>query len=161
MIAAILAVSATVWFNPNPPEQQIMRYDVYVGIESIVAGNAPIAIYPLLISTTEPQIAVNGLSVRVDGLDYGVTYFFTAKAVSASGESGYSNEVQYTPTPPPTPTPTPEPTATPTPTPTATPVPTVEPTPTPPEPTPIPTPTPPPEITPPPDGPPWRHGWWK
>ena len=114
-----------------------MRYDVYIGTQSIIAGNAPIAIYPLLMSLDQPQIAVDGLSVRVDGLDYGTTYFFTAKAINASGESGFSNEVQYTPIP--SRTPTPEPTATPTPDATPTPEPTVSPT-------------------------PWWHrgdGWWK
>jgi hypothetical protein len=127
----LLAASVLLaWDAPETREE--LRYMVYVGASSLKGGGSPLVIYPS-----------DGTSYKVDGLDFGATYFFCVKAICPNGtESEYSNEVKYTvptptPEPTPTPTPTPSPTSTPEPTPTPTPEPTVSPAPTP---TPMPTP---------------------
>jgi hypothetical protein len=104
------AASVTLQWNPNP-ELDIAFYRVYVGIQSIKAGNPPL---PL-----DPPLKTNETSYRVEGLDYLTTYYFVVTATNEAGlESGYSNEEKVyldlptatpTPTPTPTPSPTPEP----------------------------------------------------
>ena len=100
LICPLLAASVTLARDPSP---EAVSYRLYVGIQSLRAGNAPLIWYP-----------TDATQYRVEGLDYLTEYFFVATALSAEGlESGYSNEVQYTPTPPAEPTPTPIPAVTP------------------------------------------------
>ena len=67
----------------------VVLYRLYVGIQSLRAGNPPLTVYP----TQEAQF-------QVDGLDYRTEYFFCVTAINLAGlESEYSNEVQYTPKP--------------------------------------------------------------
>ena len=111
----ILAASVLLAWDPNPEADNVALYKVYVGIQSMAAGNPSLIGYP--VSTPETEYLVEGLS-------YGTEYFFVATAINFEGlESGYSNEVVYTPWPDsfprlPVPTPTPTPTIAPTPTPT-------------------------------------------
>ena len=98
------AASVTLQWDRNP-EPDIACYRLYVGIQSIKAGNPPL---PLELPPTKDTI------YSVDGLDYLTTYYFVVTAVNDAGlESGYSNEIMVQlalPTPTPTPTPTPSPT---------------------------------------------------
>jgi hypothetical protein len=87
----VLAVSVTLAWDPVS-DPRVTAYRLYVGIQSLKAGNPPITFY----RTTDTQY-------RVDGLDVGTEYFFCASSVI---ESEFSNEVTYTP-PLPTPTPIP------------------------------------------------------
>jgi hypothetical protein len=94
------AASVTLQWDRNL-EPDIALYRLYVGIQSIKAGNPP-----LLGFSTQDTI------FSVDGLDYLTTYYFVVTAVNRAGlESGYNNEVTLQlapPTPTPTPTPTPK-----------------------------------------------------
>jgi hypothetical protein len=82
-----------------------VSYRLHVGIQSMRAGNPPIASY-----------LVDVPKFEVTGLDYATTYYFVATAIDAQGlESAYSNEVIWTPAPPPEPTPVPTETPTPSP----------------------------------------------
>ena len=84
MIALLLAAAVTLGWNPS---EGAVLYRVHVGIQSMQAGNPPLVSYP----ANTPQF-------EVTGLDRGTKYFFVVTAVSAGGlESGYSNEVEYTP----------------------------------------------------------------
>ena len=95
----ILAASVLLAWDPNPEADNVALYKVYVGIQSMAAGNPSLIGYP--VSTPETEYLVEGLS-------YGTKYFFVATAINFEGlESGYLNEVVYTPWPVPTPTPTP------------------------------------------------------
>ena len=117
---SLLAVSAILRWDYSPADAQqyqVTHFEVYVGIQSVVAGNPPVmtlrADYP-------------ALQQPIDGMDYGTTYYFTIKAFGAGGPSPYSEEITYTPVivlPSPTPMPTPVPTPPPTPTPVPTPPP--------------------------------------
>ena len=70
-----------------------VSYRLYVGIQSLKAGNPPLVSYP-----------TNQTQHQVDGLDFGTKYYFCATASGANGvESGYSGEVQYLAIPPPPP----------------------------------------------------------
>lgn len=111
----LLAVSITLVWNPSPTPD-IAYYRLYVGIQSIKAGNPALVFYD-----------TGQLQQQVNGLELGTQYFFVVTAWKEGLESVYSDEVVYTP-PIPTPTPEPTPTVTPTPTPTPTPE---EPSPTP------------------------------
>ena len=103
------AASVTLQWDRNL-EPDIALYRLYVGIQSIKAGNPPLMEFP-----TQETI------YTVEGMDYLRTYYFVVTAENRAGlESGYSNEVIVqlalpTPTPTPTPSPTPAPTASPTP----------------------------------------------
>jgi hypothetical protein len=86
----LLAATVMLAWNPNS-EPDLAGYKLNIGIQSIVAGNPPVEI----------RDVGNVTQHQVDGLDYGTTYFFTATAYNQAGlESGHSNEVTYTPTPP-------------------------------------------------------------
>lgn len=88
--AAFLAAAVSLAWDPSP---DATHYRLHVGIQSMKAGNPPLASYPVPVP--------NGTTFEVTGLDYGTNYFFTATALNAAEvESGYSNEVQYTPAPP-------------------------------------------------------------
>ena len=121
----LLAVSLTLQWDPNPPEDNVALYNVHIGIQSMLAGNPSLVDYPVVAPTT----------VFTAEVEYEQLYFFTVTAVNFDGvESGYSNEVQHIvtlPTPSPTPVATPTPAPTVLPTPTATPVPTPTPAATP------------------------------
>ena len=94
----ILAASVTLGWDKSP-EATVSKYRLYVGIQSMVAGNPPLVNYEIANSSAAP-------TYKVDGLDLGTQYFFVVTAVDGQGfESGYSNEVAYTPMPPPTPIP--------------------------------------------------------
>ena len=94
----ILATSVTLGWDKSP-EATVSKYRLYVGIQSMVAGNPPLVNYEIANSSAAP-------TYKVDGLDLGTQYFFVVTAVDGQGfESGYSNEVTYTPMPSPTPTP--------------------------------------------------------
>jgi hypothetical protein len=91
---SVLAVSVTLAWDPVI---EASSYRLYVGIQSLRAGNPPITCYP-----TETWIAGRPTTQqKVDGLDIGTQYFFVATAFANELESGYSNEVTYTPTLPP------------------------------------------------------------
>ncbi|MGA7902253.1 MAG: fibronectin type III domain-containing protein [Terrimicrobiaceae bacterium] len=95
MLPLIAASVLLVWDASPVPD--VVLYRLYVGIQSLRAGNPPLTGY----STQKAQF-------QVDGLDYGTDYFFCVTAINLAGlESEYSNEVQYTPTPAPEPTPKP------------------------------------------------------
>jgi hypothetical protein len=80
----VLAVSVTLVWDPV---NGASSYRLYVGIQSLRAGNPPLTVYP-----------TNRTECQVDGLDVGTKYFFCATARRANGvESKYSNEVAYTP----------------------------------------------------------------
>jgi hypothetical protein len=60
-------------------------YKLYVGTQSILAGNLPALTY----STTETRF-------RVQALEYLTTYYFVVTAINSNGiESGFSNKVVY------------------------------------------------------------------
>ena len=92
LVFPLIAASVLLAWDASP-DPDVAGYRLYVGIQSLQEGNPPLLAYP---PTTE-------LQYRVEGLDYGTEYFFcvtaTAKVNSAELESGYSNEVQFTPTP--------------------------------------------------------------
>jgi hypothetical protein len=72
------------------PIPQAESYRLYVGIQSLRAGNPPLLFY----ETDEP-------AYRIHGLDFGTTYYFTVTWICPNGtESPQSNEVVYTPMPP-------------------------------------------------------------
>jgi outer membrane biosynthesis protein TonB len=119
MNPALMAAAVSLMWDPSP---DAIHYNFYVGLQSMAAGNPPLVVYPVPV--------LDGTTFEVTGLDFGTEYFFVVTALDAAeAESGYSNEVQYTPMPTPTPTPEPIPTPEPTPTPLPTPEPTPEPTP--------------------------------
>ncbi len=97
------AASVTLQWDRNL-EPDIAFYRLYVGIQSIKAGNPPLMEFP----PTQETI------YTVEGLDYLRTYYFVVTAENRAGlKSGYSNEVIVhlalpTPTPTPTPSPTPK-----------------------------------------------------
>ena len=92
----LIAASVLLAWDASP-DPDVALYRLYVGIQSLRAGNPPLTGY----STQEAQF-------QVDGLDYGTDYFFCVTTINLAGlESEYSNEVQYTPTPAPEPTPKP------------------------------------------------------
>ncbi len=69
----------------------MQRYRLYVGIQSLQAGNPPL---------TRLSADARRLQYQVEGVDYGTEYFFCVTAINLAGlESEYSNEVQYTPKP--------------------------------------------------------------
>lgn len=76
------AQSVTLAWDPSPTPG--VTYVLWYG----VSGGTP------------RSVDVGGLSVKVDGLTAGTTYFFTVRAKSGDGtQSGPSNEVGYTPPP--------------------------------------------------------------
>jgi hypothetical protein len=80
----VLAVSVTLAWDPVIGASS---YRLYVGIQSLRAGNPPLTFYQ-----------TNLTEYQVDGLDVGTKYFFCATALGANGvESEYSNEVAHTP----------------------------------------------------------------
>ena len=85
----------TLAWNPSPTPD-ISYYRLYVGIQSLQAGNSPVATYD-----------TDQLQQQVDGLELGTRYFFVVTAWKLGLESSYSDEITYTPA---LPTPTPEPT---------------------------------------------------
>ena len=86
MLSFLLAAAVSLGWNPS---EGAVHYRVHVGIQSMAAGSPPLVSY----STDDTEF-------RVTGLDYRTSYFFVATAINAQGlESGYSNEVQYTPMP--------------------------------------------------------------
>ena len=88
MFPLLLAVSAVLAWDPVL-DPEIALYRLYVGIQSMAAGNPPLLGYTIAVPDTE---------FTVDGLDYGTTYFFDVTSVTFAGlESGYSNEIIYTP----------------------------------------------------------------
>lgn len=82
----LLAANATLTWDPVTGAES---YKLYVGIESLKAGNPPLTFYP----TTDTQYTVGGLS-------FGNTYYFAATALANGLESSYSNEVVYVSAPP-------------------------------------------------------------
>ena len=71
--------SITLAWDPNPPEEEIGGYRVYMGTAS---GR-----YDNTWETMETRIAVGGLQP-------GITYYFAAKAYRGDQESEFSNEVR-------------------------------------------------------------------
>ena len=95
----ILAASVMLGWDKSP-EATVSKYKLYVGIQSMVAGNPALVSYEIANSSAAP-------TYKVDGLDLGTQYFFVVTAVDGQGlEFGYSNEVAYTAMPSLTPTPT-------------------------------------------------------
>lgn len=85
----LFAVSIILAWDPAPFSEDIALYRLYIGIQPLLAGNPALVSYSVPAPDTE---------YRVHGLDYGTRYFFAVTAVNfAGGESGYSNEVSYTP----------------------------------------------------------------
>ena len=96
LVFPLIAASVLLAWDASPVPDVVL-YRLYVGIQSLRAGNPPLTGY----STQKAQF-------QVDGLDYGTDYFFCVTAINLAGlESEYSNELQYTPTPAPEPTPKP------------------------------------------------------
>ena len=89
----LLAASITLAWNSSPTPE-ISYYRLYVGIQSIEAGNPPVAHYD-----------TDQLQQQVDGLEFGTQYFFVVTAWKAGLESVYSDEIIYTPPAPAEPTP--------------------------------------------------------
>ena len=88
LVFPLIAASVLVSWDTSP-DPDVALYRLYVGIQSLRAGNPPLTGY----STQEAQF-------QVDGLDYGTDYFFCVTAINLAGlESEYSNEVQCTPKP--------------------------------------------------------------
>jgi chitinase len=88
LVFPLIAASVLLAWDTSP-DPDVALYRLYVGIQSLRAGNPPLTGY----STQEAQFQVNGL-------DYGTEYFFCVTAINFAGlESEYSNEVQYTATP--------------------------------------------------------------
>jgi hypothetical protein len=85
----LLAAAVTLAWDPVP---DATSYKLYIGIQSIKAGNFPITSYPTDADVTQ---------WTVGGLDYGTTYYFAATSLIGALESDYSNEVTYLATPPP------------------------------------------------------------
>jgi hypothetical protein len=82
----ILAASVTLAWDSVP---DAALYRLYVGMQSMVAGNPPLVGY---------TVPVDDNTWTVDGLNYRQEYFFVVTAVNFDGlESGYSNEVEYEP----------------------------------------------------------------
>lgn len=84
----ILAASVTLAWDPSPNAES---YRLYVGIQSLKAGNPPITFYPT---------AGNVTQYTIGGLNFGNTYYFAATALGNGLESPYSNEVVYVAVPP-------------------------------------------------------------
>ena len=82
----ILAASVLLAWDANP-EPDLAGYKIHVGIESFTLGNPPVQTLDVGNVTQSP----------IDGLSYGTQYFFVVTAYCPTGESGYSNEVTYTP----------------------------------------------------------------
>ena len=77
-------------WNPNS-ESDLAGYKLHIGIQSIIAGNPPVQVLDV----------GNVTQSEVQGLDFATQYFFVATAYNNAGlESGYSNEVTFTPMPP-------------------------------------------------------------
>jgi hypothetical protein len=96
LVFPLIAASVLLAWDASP-DPDVALYRLYVGIQSLRAGNPPLTGY----STQKAQF-------QVDGLDYGRDYFFCVTAINLAGlESEYSNEVKYTPTPEPEPIPKP------------------------------------------------------
>ena len=89
LVFPLIAASVLLAWDASPDPDAAL-YRLYVGIQSLRAGNPALTGY----STQEAQFQVNGL-------DYGTDEdFFCVTAINLAGlESEYSNEVQYTPTP--------------------------------------------------------------
>lgn len=84
----ILAASVTLAWDPSPNADS---YRLYVGIQSLKAGNPPITFYPTARNVTQ---------YTVGGLSFGNTYYFAATALDNGLESPYSNEIVYLAAPP-------------------------------------------------------------
>ena len=96
LVFPLIAASVLLAWDASPVPD-VALYRLYVGIQSLRAGNPPLTGY----STQKAQF-------QVDGLDYGTDCFFCVTAINLAGlESEYSNEVKYTPTPEPEPIPKP------------------------------------------------------
>ena len=88
LVFPLIAASVLLAWDASPVPD-VALYRLYVGIQSLRAGNPPLTVYP----TQEAQF-------QVDGLDYRTESFFCVTAINLAGlESEYSNEVQYTPKP--------------------------------------------------------------
>jgi hypothetical protein len=94
-LSLLLAASVTLAWDASP---NASSYRLYVGIQSLQAGNPPLVFYP-----------TRATQCQVDGLDYGTRYYFAATAFANGLETVYSNEVSYVATPTPTPALTPIP----------------------------------------------------
>ena len=87
-LTPILAVSVLLLWDDLQGDE-VFRYQVYVGIDSLVAGNPPLLMY----ETKRHRY-------RARGLQFGTTYYFAVKGICSNGTSTpYSNEVVYTPMP--------------------------------------------------------------
>jgi hypothetical protein len=79
----ILAASVTLTWDVSP---DAVNYRMYVGIQSLIEGNPPVM-----------KFDVAGPPHKVDGLDIGTKYYFAVTALNGIGESGFSNQIEYTP----------------------------------------------------------------
>ena len=90
LVFPLIAASVLLAWDSSP-DPDVALYRLYVGIQSLQAGNPPL---------NESGYPVEDTQFEVTGLDYGTEYFFCVTAINFDGmESGYSNEVQYTPKP--------------------------------------------------------------
>ena len=99
-VLPFIAAEVSLLWNPVADAEM---YKLYVGIQPLTTGNPPVATYLVAIPEFE-----------VTGLEFGRQYWFVVTSMRGEYESGFSNEITWTATPP---TPTPSPTPTPTPTP--------------------------------------------
>lgn len=89
----IFAASVSLAWDPNPPEQNVSLYRLYISIQPITETQPAPSSFPIDAPAT---------NYTVNGLTLGTDYWFRLTAINQAGlESGYSNEVQYTPKPPP------------------------------------------------------------
>ena len=93
LVALVLAAisgadsaSVTLYWEANKEPPIVTGYRIYIGLQSRVYDWH----YEAGLATT----------YQVDGLTFGTKYFFAATAFNQVGESGYSNELEYTSLPP-------------------------------------------------------------
>lgn len=89
-VLSAFATSVLLAWDANP-KPDLAGYKIDVGIQSLAAGNPPSQVLEV----------GNVTQSEVQGLDFATQYFFVATAHNNAGlESGYSNEVTFTPMPP-------------------------------------------------------------